>query len=55
MVSAFENDAMEFSVCNGDREVGFCFAAGSKTREELGIEEGYPDCLGWGSPVKKSE
>ena len=46
---------MEFSVCDGDGEVGFCFAAGGETGEKLGVEEGHPDCLGGGSPVEESE
>lgn len=55
MVAAFEDDAVEFVVCDGDGEVGFLAAAGGEAREEFGVEEGDPSGAGGLAPVKKGE
>jgi len=54
LITALEDDAMEFVVCYGYWEIAFCFSAGGETGEEFSVEKGYPYCLGRGSPVKKS-
>lgn len=46
---------MEFVVCYCDRKVGFCFFARGETGEKLCVQEGDPDCLGWGAPVEEGE
>lgn len=46
---------MELVVCYGDGKVSFCFAAGGETGEQLGVEQGNPDCLRGGPPVEEGE
>jgi len=55
LLSAFKDDAVEFVVGNGDREVGFRFAARCEAGEEFGVEEGDPGCLGGRPPVEEGE
>jgi hypothetical protein len=55
LVTAFEDDAVEFVVCDCYWEIGLCFPAGGEAREKFGIEKRNPGCLRWGSPVEKCE
>jgi len=51
LVAAFEDDAVEFVVCDGDGKVRLLLAAGCKTREEFGVEQWDPRCLCGAPPV----
>jgi hypothetical protein len=55
LVAAFEDDAVEFVVGDGDGEVVFVLATRGKTGEELGVEERDPGCLGGATPVEEGE
>jgi hypothetical protein len=46
---------VEFILGDGDGEVGFCFSARGKPREEFGVEKGNPGCLARGAPVEEGE
>jgi hypothetical protein len=55
LIPAFEDDTVEFVLGDGDGEVGFCFSARGKPREEFGVEKGNPGCLARGAPVEEGE
>jgi hypothetical protein len=51
LVTAFQDDAVEFSICDCNWEVRFCFTTRGETGEKLSVKEGDPCCLRGGSPV----
>lgn len=54
-VTAFEDDAVEFVLGDGDGPVVFLLAAAGEAVQRFGVEERYPAGLARGSPMLKDE